>query len=168
MGLATAPVPRPSSLVPLQDTTKGKAVYVRWCAGCHGETGGGDGPAAAAMLPRPRNFTGAIYKIRTTASGQLPTDADLMRAIDEGLPGSAMPAWKGRLSDGERRDVMAYLKTFSSFFADTSQHIAALTFSKRSEEHTSELQSPCNLVCRLLLEKKKKEHTSTRFRTKSC
>src|SRR5256885_5452726 len=29
---------------------------------------------------------------------------------------------------------------------------------KRSEEHTSELQSPCNLVCRLLLEKKKKKH----------
>src|SRR3989454_12841132 len=86
------------------------------------------------MLPRPRNFTGAVYKVRTTASGQLPTDADLMRAIDDGLPGSAMPAWKGRLSDGERRDVMAYLKTFSSFFADTSQHIAALTFSKRSEE----------------------------------
>ena len=81
------------------------------------------------MLPRPRNFTGAIYKIRSTASGQLPTDADLMRAIDEGLPGSAMPAWKGRLSDGERRDVAAYIKTFSSFFADTSQHVAALKFS---------------------------------------
>src|SRR2546426_9319197 len=30
--------------------------------------------------------------------------------------------------------------------------------SKRSEEHTSELQSPCNLVCRLLLEKKKKKN----------
>src|SRR2546426_6494180 len=30
----------------------------------------------------------------------------------------------------------------------------------RSEEHTSELQSPCNLVCRLLLEKKKKEKRS--------
>src|SRR2546426_6135280 len=29
---------------------------------------------------------------------------------------------------------------------------------ERSEEHTSELQSPCNLVCRLLLEKKKKMH----------
>src|SRR2546426_5760281 len=29
-------------------------------------------------------------------------------------------------------------------------------FDRRSEEHTSELQSPCNLVCRLLLEKKKK------------
>src|SRR2546426_6890621 len=31
----------------------------------------------------------------------------------------------------------------------------------RSEEHTSELQSPCNLVCRLLLEKKKKKKIST-------
>src|SRR5256885_11920397 len=29
---------------------------------------------------------------------------------------------------------------------------------RRSEEHTSELQSPCNLVCRLLLEKKNKQH----------
>src|SRR5256885_10645669 len=32
---------------------------------------------------------------------------------------------------------------------------AQYTIYKRSEEHTSELQSPCNLVCRLLLEKKK-------------
>src|SRR2546426_8380605 len=32
---------------------------------------------------------------------------------------------------------------------------------ERSEEHTSELQSPCNLVCRLLLEKKKKNKTIT-------
>src|SRR5205807_10643873 len=33
----------------------------------------------------------------------------------------------------------------------------AMALKKRSEEHTSELQSPCNLVCRLLLEKKKKK-----------
>src|SRR5256885_10894834 len=37
-------------------------------------------------------------------------------------------------------------------------HAAGRT-AARSEEHTSELQSPCNLVCRLLLEKKKKQHT---------
>src|SRR5256885_8581637 len=37
----------------------------------------------------------------------------------------------------------------------------------RSEEHTSELQSPCNLVCRLLLEKKKKNTKPTRRRTHS-
>src|SRR5256885_11577418 len=34
---------------------------------------------------------------------------------------------------------------------------------RRSEEHTSELQSPCNLVCRLLLEKRKTEHHGTHF-----
>src|SRR3989454_4308216 len=34
--------------------------------------------------------------------------------------------------------------------------MAAYAYAARSEEHTSELQSPCNLVCRLLLEKKKK------------
>src|SRR5256885_9633031 len=37
---------------------------------------------------------------------------------------------------------------------DSEQHGVVLS---RSEEHTSELQSPCNLVCRLLLEKKKNE-----------
>ncbi|HEX4574161.1 MAG TPA: c-type cytochrome [Gemmatimonadales bacterium] len=113
-----------------QDTTAGKQVYVKWCAGCHGDTGAGDGPAAGYMLPRPRNFTGAVYKVRSTASGQLPTDGDLQRAVDEGLPGSAMPAWKGRLSDAERRAVVAYVKTFSAFFADTSQHVTPLTFSR--------------------------------------
>src|SRR2546426_5849250 len=41
----------------------------------------------------------------------------------------------------------------SSRQAQTREHLEPLL---RSEEHTSELQSPCNLVCRLLLEKKKK------------
>src|SRR5256885_11962671 len=41
---------------------------------------------------------------------------------------------------------------------------ASLAAMRRSEEHTSELQSPCNLVCRLLLEKKKKfEQQNTKF-----
>src|SRR5256885_11337110 len=133
---ASVPLPAPRSLV-AQDTTAGKRVYVKWCAGCHGDAGAGDGPAASHMLPRPRDFTGAIYKIRTTASGQLPTDQDGLRSIDEGLPGTAMPAWKERLSERERRDVLAYLKTFSAFFQDTSQHIVPLTFSKEPGGATS-------------------------------
>src|SRR5256885_13310656 len=43
---------------------------------------------------------------------------------------------------------------FSAFVVPAPRYLSKLT--KRSEEHTSELQSPCNLVCRLLLEKKKK------------
>src|SRR5256885_11049541 len=36
---------------------------------------------------------------------------------------------------------------------------------RRSEEHTSELQSPCNLVCRLLLEKKKNKNKNKKYAT---
>src|SRR4051794_16386528 len=45
----------------------GKTVYNKWCSGCHGETGAGDGVGAKTMLPHPRDFTKAVYKIRTTA-----------------------------------------------------------------------------------------------------
>src|SRR5206468_10159418 len=109
----TVPLPAPRSLA-AQDTTAGRVVYVKWCAGCHGDGGAGDGPAAAYMLPRPRNFTGGLYKIRTTASGQLPTDADLLRAIDEGLPGSAMPGSRARPTTPPRRKVTAALETCPS------------------------------------------------------
>ncbi len=120
----------PANRLTAQDTTAGKIVYVKWCAGCHGDAGAGDGAAARYMLPHPRDFTGAIYQIRSTASGELPTDADLLRAIDQGLPGTAMPGWKTRLSDRERRDVLAFLKTFSTFFADTTIRPKPLQFGK--------------------------------------
>src|SRR5256885_2532247 len=42
--------------------------------------------------------------------------------------------------------------------AGTSRAGSPASRTNRSEEHTSELQSPCNLVCRLLLEKKKTHH----------
>src|SRR2546422_340818 len=102
--IATVSTPFTAHISPLtlQDTTAGKKVYVKWCAGCHGDGGAGDGAGAAYMLPRPRNFTGGLYKIRTTASGQLPTDADPLRAIDEGLAGSAMPGGEGRVSQPAR------------------------------------------------------------------
>src|SRR6058998_3518206 len=127
ISIAIAPVPLPSSPVP-QDTSAGKQVYGKWCAGCHGDNGAGDGPAAKHMIPPPRDFTGAIYQIRSTPSGQLPTDADLLRSIDEGLFGTAMPGWKSRLSDRQRRDVLAYIKTFSTFFADTTQRPQPIKF----------------------------------------
>src|SRR2546426_6673758 len=49
--------------------------------------------------------------------------------------------------------VLRPIRSITGLNYDATLHDATL----RSEEHTSELQSPCNLVCRLLLEKKKKE-----------
>jgi mono/diheme cytochrome c family protein len=97
-------------------TPAGKAVYDRWCAGCHGVDGKGGGPGAARMLPRPRDFTRAQYQVRVTATGELPTDADIRHIIDVGMPGTAMPGWEDVLTEDERDDLVAYLKTFSRFF----------------------------------------------------
>src|SRR2546426_6810218 len=62
--------------------------------------------------------------------------------------------------------VLAFVPRTTTAATVTSTDFRAQSFSKvvenRSEEHTSELQSPCNLVCRLLLEKKKKIKTQKR------
>src|SRR5689334_19527797 len=65
----------------------GRTIYQNRCAACHGEKGGGDGPVALSLWPRPRDLSTASYMLRTTASGELPTDEDLFRSITLGMPG---------------------------------------------------------------------------------
>ncbi|MEX2582986.1 MAG: c-type cytochrome [Gemmatimonadota bacterium] len=96
--------------------TPGRVTYDRWCAGCHGVEGLGDGPAAGYMLPRPRDFTSGLYQIKSTVAGSLPSDDDILRIIDEGMPGTAMPGWSESLTGQQRRDLVVYLKSFSPFF----------------------------------------------------
>ena len=128
--LAVAPM-----AVSAQQAT-GKAVYDKWCAGCHGTTGAGDGPAAEYMLPRPRDFTKGIYQIRTTASGELPTDADLMRVVSDGMPGTTMPEWKSKLSESERTSVVAYIKSLSDFFKGAAPKAITVGKAPSSSEAT--------------------------------
>ena len=115
-GVVGLPLTAHRSPLAAQDLERGEAIYDKWCAGCHGESGAGDGEAAAFMHPPPREFSLALYQIRTTASGELPTDRDIRWVIDKGMPGTAMPGWESRLSEGDRNDVMAYIKSFSRFF----------------------------------------------------
>jgi DMSO reductase family type II enzyme heme b subunit len=109
-----------------QDLERGRAVYEKWCVECHGSDGRGDGPAATYMLPRPRDFVQARYQIRTTASGELPTDDDISRVLLRGMPGTTMPAWDN-LDEKERADVLAYVKSFSPFFEDAPPEPMAFT-----------------------------------------
>ncbi len=106
---AAAAAPR---LVAAQDANAGKAVYERKCLLCHGDKGDGKGPAAELLLPKPRDFTKGIYKIRSTAN-KTPTDQDLLRIVTEGMPGTSMPAWEV-LPERDRRNVVAYIKTFAA------------------------------------------------------
>src|SRR6202162_2570874 len=54
-----------------------KTNYRRYCVGCHGELGDGEGENAQWIDPKPRNFTLGIFKCRSTTPRTLPLDSDL-------------------------------------------------------------------------------------------
>src|SRR5262245_64420086 len=96
---------------------RGRLVYARRCAGCHGVKGDGNGPMATFLDPRPRDFRLGSFKFRTTPSGSLPTDGDLYRTVTRGVRWTAMPTWH-ELPKKERIAVVAFIKTLSSRWKD--------------------------------------------------
>jgi cytochrome c oxidase cbb3-type subunit 2 len=90
---------------------RGKQLFTKHCAGCHGDDGRGNGIGAAHLMPRPRDFTVGKFKYRSTPVGNLPLDGDLYAAIWRGLPGTAMPSWR-ELADEQIWTLVDYVKTF--------------------------------------------------------
>ena len=80
---------------------------------------------AQGMQPKPRRFSAAVFKFRSTPSGFLPTDEDLARTIRQGISQSSMPAFAA-LNDREVRAAAAYVKSFSSKWRKTENHSPAL------------------------------------------
>lgn len=100
---------------------QGKAVYQSRCVICHGANG--DGKGLTGIIHRvqqkgiritilPRDFTAGMFKFRSTPSGYLPTDEDLMRTVKNGIARSGMPSHND-LTEAQRRAVIEYIKTFS-------------------------------------------------------
>ncbi|HET9846789.1 MAG TPA: cytochrome c [Nitrospira sp.] len=87
------------------DLSRGKAIYERHCLSCHGADGHGDGPNAVLLTIPPANFhrSGSFLK----------SDESLLRMIEHGGVYSPMHAWRGRLTDGEMQDVLAYIRILS-------------------------------------------------------
>lgn len=78
-----------------------RALYAKNCAACHGVDGAGPGFSVGAVVPAPTSFR----SIR-------PTRIHGERVLESGVPGTAMPPWKARLTDAERRLLAAYVTTF--------------------------------------------------------
>ena len=104
---------------------RGKQMYFKKCAFCHGEKGKGDGPSAEYTFPQPRNLTKGHIKIRSTSYGKIPTDKDLFNAITHGMRGTTMPGWK-HLSESDRQSLILYIKSLSKKFKK---------FQKRGKKH---------------------------------
>ncbi|MCG6550923.1 MAG: cytochrome c [Candidatus Magnetominusculus sp. LBB02] len=108
------------------DAKKGETLYNMRCLVCHGKKGDGNGAAGVlrkeelsgrVLEIRPRDFTLGLFRFRTTASGCLPSDDDLLNTITNGFPRSFMTNLKS-LPVEERKALRAYIKTFSSRFAE--------------------------------------------------
>jgi len=105
---------------------RGKAIYASHCVICHGDKGDGRGligivhraqKSGVVITIYPRDFTAGVFKFRSTPSGDLPTDADLMRIVTEGISRSGMPSHRD-VSEADRRAAIAYIKTFSKRWAE--------------------------------------------------
>ncbi|MBI2087192.1 MAG: cytochrome c [Deltaproteobacteria bacterium] len=91
------------------DAKAGKTKYDQLCAGCHGTKGKGDGPAAAALNPKPRDHTDCKGMAKES-------DDSLFKVIKEGGQGAGrsplMPPWKASLKDPDVQNLVAYIRSF--------------------------------------------------------
>jgi cytochrome c oxidase cbb3-type subunit I/II len=98
----------------------GKQLYGQSCVGCHGEKGDGNGPGSVFLNPRPRDFTKGIFKFSSAPLGYLPTDADLLRTISQGLHGTSMPSFR-LMTENSKISLIEYIKTFSDAWKDPAK-----------------------------------------------
>lgn len=68
---------------------KGEELFSQNCASCHGEKGAGDGPAAQALNPKPRNYTDPASEWKNGND-----EKGILKTLNEGIPGSPMVEYK--------------------------------------------------------------------------
>jgi copper transport protein len=85
---------------------KGQALYTANCVPCHGAGGKGDGPVGLTLNPRPADLT-------LHAIPGVHTDGQLYEWITNGYPNSVMPAFKQRLSDDDRWNLLNFIRTMA-------------------------------------------------------
>jgi len=101
--------PGPAAMPEEVRLARGRELYGLYCLACHGDKGGGDGRAARYLYPRPRNFGAGAFRIVSTANA-VPSNADLLRVITRGMPGSAMFPF-AHLSDEDREALVAQVRS---------------------------------------------------------
>jgi mono/diheme cytochrome c family protein len=91
----------------------GRQVYTQQCAGCHGTTGDGNGPAGPHLNPPPRDYRNGVFKFTSTPRGSKPRRDDLRRILRYGAKGTSMPAFRF-FSDEETEAVIDYVQVLAA------------------------------------------------------
>ena len=123
---------------------KGRYVFQKQCAICHGATGRGDGEWAANLIHKPRNFRSGVFKFRTTPYGMLPTDEDLRRTIRNGISGTAMPFFK-EISDDDVDSLIVYIQSLSREWKNESLYAESIEIPELPKWYYSEKEKGVNL-----------------------
>jgi mono/diheme cytochrome c family protein len=87
---------------------RGKALYSRYCLGCHGHSGDGNGPVGQSITPPTPDFGHARFRLVTTVNA-IPSDDDLIRVIENGIPGTGMFAFP-QLNRSDLQELAAYVR----------------------------------------------------------
>jgi mono/diheme cytochrome c family protein len=98
------------------DIEKGKAIYngAGACMSCHGPEGAGDGPASAALDPKPASFQAGNYRIDATGDGEAGTAEDLYNIITFGAQkygGSMMMVGRADIPEEDRRALVKFVQS---------------------------------------------------------
>lgn len=102
--IASSPTPPTAESI-----ARGRALWAQHCALCHGETGRGDGPAAANLKERPDDLS-------TIAPSPIFPDGVVAYRIAHGT--EFMPAWKATLNDGQIWDLVHFIRSLAPRAAD--------------------------------------------------
>lgn len=107
-GTAADPKLLGNDRVSRQHLLHGQAVFMKYCAQCHGATGDGAGVAAPYLNPRPRDYRRGVFKFTSTPYGAKPVRDDLVRVVRNGAIGTAMPSFT-LLSEPDLQAVVDYV-----------------------------------------------------------
>ncbi len=125
------PVPLIDSAIP-EHLKHGAEVYTARCAGCHGVTGDGKGPAGLHLRPRPRDYRQGVFKFTSTPYGSKPARHDLVRTIRRGAKGTSMPAFPW-MSEEDLDAVVDYV-TFLSRRGEVENFVTFMSQEYDEEE----------------------------------
>lgn len=111
-------------------------LYRKHCVHCHGVTGDGRGPTARFLNPYPRDYRMGLFKFKSNAAADRPTDEDLHRILWNGAPGTSMPSFS-LLASAEIEALVEYVK-YLAIRGEVERALTSYVYDELGEDEDDE------------------------------